>query len=412
MITRLQQRFIIICTSVILVVFTLIFLIAYITNKTSVNRTLDALTDIISESDGSFPDNPNKIPPKEQFPNIAMPGFFNKEIPFTTRFFTVRFDNDLNIVNVNIKSISSVTEQDAINYAKEAIKRKNERGWEGNFRYKKYEKNNEYSIIFVDGFMQKGMTNSLVYKLGFILTTTALIVILLIVMISKKVMKPILKSYEKQKEFITNVNHELKTPLTLIMTNLDILESDIGKNVWIDGIRLKGNQMNTLVGQLVTLSRLDEGNSCSTISNISLTEIVLDSISEFSPLIDNKNLKISTNIEPNVEGKFNEESIRRLVCILLDNAVKYCDVSGDITVMLKQKRHITLIIENTYQDIDKLDLNRLFDRFYRSDKARTFGKGFGIGLSIAEAIVEQNFGNIVVFKSNDNKIAFKVTLKK
>ena len=196
---------------------------------------------------------------------------------------------------------------------------------------------------------KKGMTNSLVYKLGFILTTTALIVILLIVMISKKVMKPILKSYEKQKEFITNVNHELKTPLTLIMTNLDILESDIGKNVWIDGIRLKGNQMHTLVGQLVTLSRLDEGNSCSTISNISLTEIVLDSISDFSPLIDNKNLKISTNIEPNVEGKYNEESIRRLVCILLDNAVKYCDVSGDINVKLKQKRHITLIIKNKYK---------------------------------------------------------------
>ena len=104
-------------------------------------------------------------------------------------------------------------------------------------------------------------------------------------------------------------------------------------------------------------------------------------------------------------------SFKKFVCILLDNAVKYCDVLGEIKVSLKQKRHLTLIIENTYQDIDKLDLNRLFDRFYRSDKARTFGTGFGIGLSIAESIVEQNLGDIIVYKSSDNKIAFRVILK-
>ena len=115
-----------------------------------------------------------------------------------------------------------------------------------------------YSIVFVDGSMYRGMSSRFIGTIGFILTATAAMVLILILLISKRAIRPIAESYEKQKQFVTDVNHELKTPLTLIMTNLEILESQLGENEWIDGVRRKGEQMTELVGQLVTLSRMDE----------------------------------------------------------------------------------------------------------------------------------------------------------
>jgi len=235
-------------------------------------------------------------------------------------------------------------------------------------------------------------------------------VLTLILLLSKRAVKPIAESYAKQKQFITDANHELKTPLTLILANLDIAESELGKNEWLDDIRSEGHRMTELVNQLVALSRMDEENHTLNLSDVLLGRMVADTVSEFEPLAISRGKTIGTNIDTDIIYHGDEALLRRLVGILMDNAIKYCDHGGDIALTLHRGRRIALTVENTYAAVGELELNRLFDRFYRADKARTFKGGYGVGLSMAKAIVENHKGEITAYKKDNTHIGFKVVL--
>ena len=168
--------------------------------------------------------------------------------------------------------------------------------------------------------------------------------------------------------------------------------------------------MTELVNQLVALSRMDEENHQLSFAEVPLGQMVSDTISEFEPLAVNRGKNLSANIDTTVICQGDEVLLRRLVGILLDNAIKYCDYGGDITVTLQKQKHICLTVENTYATVEELELSRLFDRFYRADKARTFHGGYGIGLSMAKAIAEKHRGEIVANKKDSSHIEFKVTL--
>ncbi len=416
MIKRLQKRFIIVSGISLISVFLLIFIVAYILNTTSVNRTMDTLTDTLSKNEGRFPDAfPDNVPPggnpSFQRPSSGAPNFFSKETPFSTRFFVVSFNEQGEITSVNTSSIQSVTEEQAIAYARTVVNDGDERGWKSNYRYKLYLTDEGYSVVFVDGSINRAMSNNFLYIIGVILLVTTGVVILLTVLLSRRAMKPIADGYEKQKQFITDANHELKTPLSLILTNLDILESEIGENQWVDGIRLKGEQMAELIGQLMTLSRMDENRQTAVFSNFVLSEAALDVIAEFQLLANERKKNMTSDIHPDLICKGDEGGIRKLISILLDNAIKYCDEGGDIHICIKKKRNIMITVENTYRAVDKVELDKLFDRFYRADKARTSGNGFGIGLSIAKSITKQHGGDIIAYQKDDMHIGFRATLK-
>ena len=227
---------------------------------------------------------------------------------------------------------------------------------------------------------------------------------------SKKAVYPVAESYEKQRQFITDANHELKTPLTLILSDLDIVESEFGKSEWIDDMRIEGERMKTLIHQLVLLSRMDEDQANLRICPFDLSNAALDTVSEFQALAFEQKKNLAAQVEPTIEYHGDEGLIRRLLSILLDNAVKYCDDNGKIMVTVKQKRHISITVENTYSSVDSLELEKLFDRFYRADKSRTFNGSFGVGLSIARAIAKNHHGDISVYKK-ERAIGFKAELK-
>ena len=132
-------------------------------------------------------------------------------------------------------------------------------------------------------------------------------------MLSKKAIKPIAESYEKQKQFIADANHELKTPLTLILANLDIAESELGKNEWLDDIRTEGHRMTELVNQLVALSRMDEENQVLTLTEIPFGELVSETVAEFEPLAKNKGETIIANIDEDVTCLGDEALLYRLI---------------------------------------------------------------------------------------------------
>lgn len=412
MIYRLQRKFILICTVSVLTVVLLMFGIILALNISSMNRNIDILADRVSEGGGRFPKNfdENFKLHKRPVKSEGNFDFITPETPFSTRHFTVFFDSENNITSTFTESIYSIDEQTAKDYAKRIIDNRNERGWVSNYRYKIFETESGKGIVFVDGSMNRSALMQSTTIAGCVLLGCAALVLILIFLLSKKAVKPIAESYEKQRQFITDANHELKTPLTLILANAEIAQDELGKNEWIDDIMSEGHRMTELVNQLVALSRMDEENSKLNIAQIPFGQLVFDTVSEFESLANGRGKKLSLNIDRSIVYLGDEMLLHRLVGILLDNAVKYCDEDGEIKVTLEKRRRIILSVENTYAAVGEIELNKLFDRFYRADKARKFTGGYGVGLSMAKSIAEKHKGEITAYKKDKTNIGFKVVL--
>ncbi|HIT53949.1 MAG TPA: HAMP domain-containing histidine kinase [Candidatus Fimivicinus intestinavium] len=407
MIYRLRKKFIKICILSFIAVFVVLLLSIFFVTTVQTNRSLDILADVVSSNDGTFPEwnefnNAPNPPP--------IPDGLNMESPFTTRFFTVRFDQKGNVLSADIRSIASVSRDEAIAYAEKALEHSDERGWIDDFRYKRYDTSAGQAVVFINGLNTKQNNRQFMFAASLVFAASSIVIIILIILISRKAVKPAAESYEKQKQFITDANHELKTPLTLIHTNLDIMETEIGANEWLSDIREETKIMTKLVNRLVSLARMDEDNPKFTKETFSLSEVVLDTVSAFAQHIRNQQKRILTDVPDGINYHGNEAAIRQLISILMDNAVKYCDPEGIIRITLREGKHPIILVDNSYMAVGNIELDRLFDRFYRADKARTYGGGFGIGLSIAKAIVEKHHGNINASPLDDDMIRFHVSL--
>lgn len=411
MIYRLRKKFIIITAVSVGIVFAMVFGGICFISYLQLNHSMDMLTDIIGMNDGDFP-NFNNSGSSAQADNSPQNQFITPELQFSTRFFTVWIDDENNILRENMEHISSVSKEEVKNYTEDALNKKTERGWVNNYRYRISETEYGQLMVFVNGETNKEMTLRLIYAIFFVLSGSFALILLLILFISKKAVKPIAESYEKQKQFITDANHELKTPLTLILSNIDIIESEIGKNEWLDDIRSEGERMSSLIHQLVFLSRMDEDHSNLNLTYFDLSETVSDTVSEFIGLADENGKNMVVNIRPSIWYHGDESLIRRLICILLDNSIKYCDSNGKIKVELYVRGKASIItVENSYKNVENENLEKFFDRFYRADKARTYTGSFGIGLSIAKGIAKNHNGDIIVYKKDSQNIEFIVTLK-
>lgn len=412
MIYKLQKRFILVSTVAVLAVIALVFGVILALNISSMNQTIDMLADRVSEGGGRFPgsfdDKPHldKIPPRNEH-NF---GYITPETPFSTRHFTVFFDQEGEIVGTRTESIYSITEENAKEYAIEVMDGGNERGWILNYRYKIFSAGFGKGVVFVDGSINRSALMQSITIAGLVLLGCAALVLVLIFLMSKRAVKPIAESYEKQKQFVTDANHELKTPLTLILANLDIAEAELGKNEWLDDIRSEGHRMTELVNQLVSLSRMDEDQPKMNMAEVPLGELVAGAVAEFEPLAKERDKTLDVSVDSKITCVGDRDLLHHLIGILMDNAIKYCDNGGEIKVALRRGRKIVLSIENTYAGVDELEMNRLFDRFYRADKARKFIGGYGVGLAMAKAIVEKHKGEITAYKKDGANIGFKVVL--
>lgn len=406
MIYKLRKKFIKICTLSFLAVFVVLFSVIYLLSSLQTDRSLDTLTDVIAANGGRFPIS-EPFPPKQGRP--LPPNRLDEETPFRTRFFSVRLDADGAVIFVDTKAIISVDQSNAIAYATAALEKDRERGWIEEFRYKICDTSYGKEIVFVNGAVERASGR------GFLMTTLSvfgvgsLAVLLLIILSSKWAVKPSAESYAKQKQFITDANHELKTPLTLIRTNLEIIKEENGSNEWLADIDSEVERMTDLVEHLVALARMDEEQEKPVFSVFDLSRAVDETVDIFASSVTGTGKNLSVTIPENMMYNGDESAIRQLVSILMDNAVKYCDVGGSICVTLHNERHPSLTVDNSYAAVDHLELPRLFDRFYRADKARTRG-GFGIGLSMAKAIVEKHRGRITAQDLGNGTIRFQVKL--
>ena len=237
-------------------------------------------------------------------------------------------------------------------------------------------------------------------------------VFVLVVIFSRMVFRPVEESIQKQKRFITDASHELKTPLTIIDANTEVMEMESGESQWTKSTRKQIQRLTGLVQQLVTLSRLDEEKGLQDIAEFDLSEAVAESVQPYGALAQTKEKHLTLNIEGGLMYTGDEKSIRQLSGILMDNAVKYSSEKGNIALTLKKKgKKILLEVYNDADGLPQGKLDVLFERFYRLDSSRNSGTGgSGIGLSVAKAIVQAHKGKITAENKTGNGLTVTVLL--
>ena len=237
---------------------------------------------------------------------------------------------------------------------------------------------------------------------------------LLVSLLSNQAIKPMVKNIERQKQFITDAGHELKTPLTVISANMDVLSMDMGTNEWVQGTQKQVANMRKLVNELIYLSRMDEADSHLERSSFNFSDAVQDVAAPFAGMAEfsGKNLVVSTADNLIISG--DEQALRRLVSTLCENAVKYAPEDSNIDISLTRTgKSIVFQTENAVREpLNDEAISHLFDRFYRGDASRSKeeNSGFGIGLSIARAITEKHGGTIKARMSENGRLQIICTL--
>lgn len=347
-----------------------------------------------------------------EFPPISeMPGG-GPEARFTTRFFAVYCDLSETIEVISRDYIYSIDEETAKAYTAAVLQKGKEKGYYGDYRYHVKVDDTGSTVLFLNvtsalQFMKSLLIISLI--IGFF---SLLVVFILVVFFSRYAVKPYVKNMERQKRFITDAGHELKTPITSIATSADIAAMEYEGDEWISNIQKQTARLTRLVGELVALSRLDEEIPFPEKNTFSLSDAAWETAEPFAVRAKAEGKNYSQNIEEQITVYGDCNSIQQMISILLDNAVKYSDIDGKIHLAIYRKRRKVYIeVSNTCDLPDKTDLDRLFDRFYRVDESRaTNTGGTGIGLAMAQAITETHGGKIKAERTEEKTICFTVIL--
>ncbi|MCR5846511.1 MAG: HAMP domain-containing histidine kinase [Lachnospiraceae bacterium] len=420
MINRLRKQFILVTMISSISVLTIIIGALNIFNYISIINKNDNILNILSDNEGRFPDE-FLIPGEDPYMDFPF-NRFTREMPFETRFFSVGIDSFGDAFVFDTSRISALNEEEVVVYAEEAFEKYQKTsitiGTKNKYRYKISRNILGYNVMFVD--MSKEIYDARRVLISSISVSVLglLCVFILVCLLSKKVFKPVEESYEKQKRFITDASHELKTPLTIIEADNEVLEMENGESEWSKSISNQIKRMSSLVEKMVTLSRMDEGDKLD-IRKISLSETMEDAVGDYYNLVSKNNKKLSVDIEKDIYVSADETKIRQMCGLLLDNAVKYATPPANsenketlIEVNLKSKGNkAVLTFKNTTDMEEDGDMNILFERFYRRDASRNSKSGgSGIGLSIVKSIVQLHKGKIKAYAKKNESITFEIAL--
>ena len=285
------------------------------------------------------------------------------------------------------------------------------------YAYLKQNINGGIKIVLISRAYQQDVLANLL-RIFILVGAISLIVLFLIsIYFTNRTIEPLEESFKKQKQFIADASHELKTPLTIIKTNTSLLMSnpeDTIKNQskWIKYIESQSHRMSELVNEMLSLAKLDVEENKLMFSTLNLSNIIESTLLSFDAVIFESEITLDTNISKNMVINGNNDSLKKLFSILMDNAVKYTNKGGSIYVSLfVDKSKAKLIIKNTGEGIPKDKLNKIFERFYRADDSRDRETGgYGLGLSIAKSIVTQHKGNIYASSNLNKDATFTVEL--
>lgn len=389
------------------VVFAIMNLILTVCLRTYNNSQADQMTRIISENNGTVPkmkDYDSQSNSKQFFRNSFYE--FNEESAYRTRYFSVSVNSDRKIESVDMDHIAAIDEKKAVRLTKLVLFSPKEVGHIGNYRFRKeYTDGVVSDIIFLDCKESQEF-----YKLVVTLTVSVsllltLLITIIFIIASKRVVRPFEVNSKRQKQFITDASHELKTPLAIISANAEVLQYKGEQNEWLQNIVEQTKRMGKLINQLLVLAKLDEVQENNERQEIDMKELVENAVEPFHEVLEQKDVTLSVEAEDGLTVRANREQIEQLVTILMDNASKYVSEHGSIVWKLgKNHKGVTFSITNTTEE-EGINTARLFDRFYRNDSSRSSKTGgHGIGLSIAKKIVDAHKGSISAKSEGKNVI--------
>lgn len=408
MLKKLRWKVTLVATGIICVVLGFLAVGINLANRMVSVQGLDELLTIIADNQGRMPGyaEMEERPPGMWFYEIT------EETPYDTRFFVVLTDENLNPVESRMESVAAVTDEEAKEYLKLAVENGKTFGYAGNYRYYKCTDYGDPFFVFLDSSRQLNNARNLLLVSILVFGAAACMTFLLAFLLSPKAIEPLVKNVERQKQFITNAGHELKTPLTVIAACADVLDMDVPENEWVDGIRSETRRMADLVTDLVTLSGWEEDEPVMEKKPFSMTTAIRECAEPFQSLCRARKRELLLELPQELTYNGDETAIRKMISILLDNAVKYGSEESGIRLTLRsQHRTLSLLVENQYTKSEGMDISRLFDRFYRGDLSRSRESGgSGIGLSIAKAVAEAHGGKIQAYTPSEGVICFRVSL--
>lgn len=406
MIKTLKKKF------VLTAMFSLTILLAILITAVSIlsysnmeKATNDALEKAITSQLGNHT-------PKEDIQKPVFGYNIGINIDWRKDSFIVYVTDERITVNTPQSNTTNLDTEELEEYVKEVLKKDTEKGKVGSYKYlKKNFGTKGTKIAFIDVSTQIHMLTDIIKTTCFASLALLTVMFAIVYLISSKAVKPIAENIEKQKQFITNAGHEIKTPLTIIAANVDAWEINPNEHKYVNNIKEQTTRLSSITNKLLMLAKSDENGTPPDKTDICLSEIIENSIDEFSHLLNGRSF--SENISENIFISANTMQLKEIINILLDNAIKYSTENSTIDIKLETKQGLAqLSITNKTDELPDVAPEVLFERFYRFDKSRNSKTGgSGIGLSIAEEFTKANGGNIKAQFKDTNTIVFTLSFK-
>lgn len=427
---RLRRKFILVAMGAVTVVLTLIIAGINIVNYSHVCKMADARLDYILAGKGSIDWEDESRTDSGNGGDTstgmvadgdragARVGHFEgmtAESPFDTRYFTVTLV-DGQVVDVNTARIAAVGAKRAARIAMGLDSKGLTSGFSGNYRYTTTAQSEKTTYVFVDCSRELASFHSFLNASVAISCIGWLAVLAIVTVASGAVIRPMVESYSKQKRFITDASHEIKTPLAVIDAANEVQEIESGESEWTQSIHEQVARLTALTERLVFLARMDEGSAGFTMASIDLSEAVDKAAAPFESVAVSRGKRLSMSVATGVRAHADAAAVTQVVELLLDNATRYASEGSVIELSLRAvsrgagKGSAELVVSNAVDELPEGDLDRLFDRFYRADVSRSSKTGgSGVGLSVVRAIAEAHGGSATV-SGHDHQITFTVRL--
>ena len=438
MIRNLRRRFIATAMLAVMLVLILILGTLVIENFKLVNDRADNLLETLAEFGGEFPDdfrdlnngkldrnNASDSQTDDSYSDPIEDPKYNGigwndsskitgETPYDTRYFSVTLHEDGDLALVNTTHINMVDSDLAVEMADLVRDTGKEKGYLNGYRYlvvSNDDGSDQYLFLERSKELASAQNLTIVTMMVYILAN--LLIFILIVLFSRKVFEPVQESYSKQKEFITNAGHELKTPLAIIDSCTEVIEMEQGENKWTEGIHEQVQRLTTMTKELVDLSRMDETDTDLEKTVFDFSKAAKEVLDPFTLMAEEHGLTLNLYIEPNIEFYGSERTLKQLCSIFADNAIKYATPNSTIKIALKRVRgkKVQLSSYNEAEGLTKGSHNELFSRFYRGDTSHNSQtSGYGIGLSMARSIVDSHGGKITAESEDGKSFRIKAVL--
>lgn len=312
---------------------------------------------------------------------------------------------------MRLDGTENYTEDDAQTMLDYVLEKGKTDGWYGSLQYFRKDYDRGTLVVFSDRSAEQLLLHKVLLVSILVFLLMEGVVFLLTMILTKRAMRPMQETFERQRQFISDAGHELKTPLTIISANVDILHDEIGENKWLSYIQSQAERMRVLVGEMMNLTKLEMGDKKKDFVDFSLSEAVSGAALPFEGQAFEQEKQLELEIQEDISYHGNPDQIKQLVGIFMDNALKYSKEHGEIRVTLQQVQNKkTLKVYNTGKGIPESEKEKIFQRFYRSDasRARATG-GYGLGLSIAQSIADAHKIRIQVESEYEHWICFILT---